>query len=80
MALRIQNLAWSFILIGIFPLMIDVLFAATVFQYTGGMQNYTVSSTVTLVRVKMWGAGGGGGCKSSTYGVNPYPGGPGGFR
>ena len=80
MALRIQNLAWFFISIGIFPLMIDVLFAATVFNYTGGRQNYTVPSNFNLVRVKMWGAGGGGGCNGSTSGLNPYPGGPSGFR
>ena len=71
-------MTWS-VIIGFFFLR-TVSSAVVVFNYTGGRQNYTVPSNVTLMRVKMWGAGGGGGCKGSTRGLNPYPGGPGGFR
>lgn len=48
-----------------------------IFEYTGSDQTYTVPEGVTSIRVKMWGAGGGGGHYGGwTYG---YPGGGGGY-
>lgn len=49
----------------------------TVYEYTGGDQTYTVPAGINSIRVKMWGAGGGGGDKGGwTYG---YAGGGGGY-
>ncbi len=49
----------------------------TIFEYTGSDQAYIVPEGVTSVRVKMWGAGGGGGNKGSWH--FGFPGGGGGF-
>lgn len=50
---------------------------STIYDYTGSDQTYTVPAGVTSIKVKMWGAGGGGGTPGGwVYG---YAGGGGGY-